>query len=116
VATGGAIAVATKTICSGSLVSWVCLCCLVCNVRGVMWKWRGFLMAVGEGEKKRGVCGLWIRTTGVRRKGHSSFARNFGLPSVPECPLKLGQNFELDKVDHEPVVGWEKPGNVTLLQ
>jgi hypothetical protein len=62
-------------------------------------------MAVGEGEKKGEACAdqnNWREAE--KRSGHSSFARNFGLPSVPECPLKLGQNFEL-KVDHEPVVG-----------
>jgi hypothetical protein len=55
-------------------------------------------MAVGEGEKKGEACAdqnNWREAE--KRSGHSSFARNFGLPSVPECPLKLGQNFELKR-------------------
>jgi hypothetical protein len=31
----------------------------------------------------------------LRGKKEKEKGRNFGLPSVPECPLKLGQNFEL---------------------
>jgi hypothetical protein len=32
------------------------------------------------------------------REAEKRSARNFGLPSVPECPLKLGQNFELRSI------------------